>query len=1027
MKNTAITMQIINSKKFNRINIKFSDKPSEEIRNELKNAGWIYSSKNNVWYPVNSTDNNSIEFAKELETKYFSDQRMQEDVIINSNDKKKLLELIENDSDLNEIITKMNDLYGPNKIKAIFESTLKEIEAESENPKNNKITEQSENKQNSISEEEDLPYVTPFEVIERNEMLYAGSDRPSGYTYQIRTDDGLKEEIAPKLRDLKENEHLIIEYRKWENGEENDYDFSAYIMQTNEDGTYSSLEELNTRYNRIRIDHLEESETVNAFKAEIRGFVAGYEEMSQYYERFVKETEGRDKDIQLQRAIALSLDKNVSPLVEVKLNRENWNKLFPTGSVETPVGTVKLGENQFDKLQKSDRNNLLGAMYETLSNPAIVLEKETLDEKSGEFRPVNVYGKSFVHEDTNHKRAVESVIIFKDGENISIGTHNKNIKDFVKQIKTADQIIFADSEISRVASLILQNGGSQVRLHDAIATEPLNSNYSKSKLLSIKDLEFSNADETQQIHAVNEIADDSSSLEKSALNKAADLLKEMNFSSENYKDLLSVINKISEMNGIEKLVSFDKKIGEVHDKIDEKTDKFLDTKAGKITEGIVESAAGLPKGSIDAAHDAYNSIKEVKSELATQIQEKEGESAAENLPQEKTPENTVQAEPFDPKAKIIFGKTVLPAFAVLADGKLRSVENAVVMSFDKNEKSYLIESNGEKITLPKETFDTLLKDKIERERVESSLAEGKTIVFQDESRGVKGTVIPEFAMYTAKGLETFKDFVPTGFNKAENSYTLSNGERKITVTADRFKEITAPERFENKFDEESPAWKKLCESQYNDFFQQRENTAYNFRHNLAVYCRKEANSPCDAMHLAKKIVQLMPKEEQKKTEKLLKKMAHENESPSELIARLYHESIKEMPLNEDYIKTYAPKNLIAKPFYDTVSATGQKVENDPSLIKGSSDRNLKIGDTLKNVDIQTEKLFGSGKDALHFDSLKVVSASKEGNSITLMDSNKSFFKLPRDTVLSYYKEQQMKEMKQEMRHSRSNTMTLGYA
>lgn len=279
MKSTGITMQIINSKKFNRINIKFSDKPSEEIRNELKNAGWIYSSKNNVWYPVNSTDNNSIEFAKELETKYFSDQKMQEDVIINSNDKKELLELIENDSDLNEIITKMNDLYGLDKIKAIFESTLKEIEAESENPKNNKITEQSENKQNSISEEEDLPYVTPFEVIERSEMLYAGSDRPSGYTYQIRTDDGLKEEIAPGLRNLKENEHLFIEYRKWENGEENDYDFSAYIMQKNDDGTYSRPSDLNTKFNQNWIDHLKESEAVNAFKAEVRGFVAGYEEI----------------------------------------------------------------------------------------------------------------------------------------------------------------------------------------------------------------------------------------------------------------------------------------------------------------------------------------------------------------------------------------------------------------------------------------------------------------------------------------------------------------------------------------------------------------------------------------------------------------------------------------------------------------------------------------------------------------------------------------------------------------------------
>lgn len=162
------------------------------------------------------------------------------------------------------------------------------------------------------------------------------------------------------------------------------------------------------------------------------------------------------------------------------------------------AATVKLGENQFEKLSKSDRNNLLGAMYETLSKPSIVLEKETLDEKSGEFRPVHVYGKSFVREDSNHKRAVESVIIFKDGENISIGTHNKHIKDFVKQIKTADQIIFADPEISRVASLVLQNGGSHVRLQDALSNRAINLQYDKNKLLSIKDLQFSNADEMLQ-------------------------------------------------------------------------------------------------------------------------------------------------------------------------------------------------------------------------------------------------------------------------------------------------------------------------------------------------------------------------------------------------------------------------------------------------------------------------------------------------------------------------------------------------
>ena len=293
--------------------------------------------------------------------------------------------------------------------------------------------------------------------------------------------------------------------------------------------------------------------------------------------------------------------------------------------------------------------------------------------------------------------------------------------------------------------------------------------------------------------------------------------------------------------------------------------------------------------------------------------------------------------------------------------------------------------------------------------------------------GIQGTVIPEFAMYTQKGLETFKDCVPVQYNKSENTYTISNEKTSITISAEQFREITSPERFENKFDENTPAWKKLCEQQYKDFFQQRDNTAYNFRHNLSVYCRKEAGSPCDALHLAKEIISRMSAEEQKQTKKLLKSMAHEGESTNELIARVYHEAIKGQPLNEDYIKKYEPNSFIKRPFYDTISENGQKIEDDPTLIRGETDRNLKIGMSIKNVNIETDKLFGKGKDALHFDSLKVISASKETNTITLMDSNKSYFKLPRDTVLAHYKEQQMNEMKIEQRHNRSNSMNISYS
>lgn len=165
-----------------------------------------------------------------------------------------------------------------------------------------------------------------------------------------------------------------------------------------QNGTQEQIAYIRKRRNEKIIDRGIESEQDN--------------NLTSYIERFLKETEGRSDEIQLQKAIELALEKNTVQLTEVELNRENWNRFFPNGSVETPIGTVKLGENQFNKLQKEDRNNLLAAMYETLSNPSIVLEKETLDKNSGNFKPVNVYGKSFIREDSNHKRIVESVVIF---------------------------------------------------------------------------------------------------------------------------------------------------------------------------------------------------------------------------------------------------------------------------------------------------------------------------------------------------------------------------------------------------------------------------------------------------------------------------------------------------------------------------------------------------------------------------------------------------------------------------------------
>ena len=52
----------------------------------------------------------------------------------------------------------------------------------------------------------------------------------------------------------------------------------------------------------------------------------------------------------------------------VEYSRESYNRLFPRGEVETPIGKVKMGEHQFERIGAKDngkRKVLLGAIHQT--------------------------------------------------------------------------------------------------------------------------------------------------------------------------------------------------------------------------------------------------------------------------------------------------------------------------------------------------------------------------------------------------------------------------------------------------------------------------------------------------------------------------------------------------------------------------------------------------------------------------------------------------------------------------------------
>lgn len=665
---------------------------------------------------------------------------------------------------------------------------------------------------------------------------------------------------------------------------------------------------------------------------------------------------------------------------------------------------IKLGDlfdkKNPEKIQPTGLRHLIKHRMEERLNNGLSMEDSQRETAAILFLAVNNIDKAPAVKEPNGKYAV-----YKDGIRTTIGKDKKG-KFVVSGFDYADTKREATDSIGTVIARYGYTPGF-LEIYDQVGAVASELNIHKENSV-VND----KADEKNQ---QNESSFDDAVKER--FESAAQKLSSLDINSENYKEAFELLNRIEKLTGISEP---SEKIDFAENEAKENFQPFPNVKTPEEFERM--------KKEIDNAKivDDEQEIKKAKSVSEEKAESVENSEAEKNL---ETQKEDVSYQDYT-DGKVIYGKTVLPPFASMtSDGHLKTCENFVVKSYDSESGTYLIENENEKLCLPRETFNSLLNPaglNKEQQEEKSFRMEGNGIVFDNPEKGVKGTVIPEFSLMTQNGLQTYKDCVVTKFNESDKTYTLRNGDSIISVTEETFKEISSPERFENKFDENTPAYKKMLKTQYDDFFKERSNTAYNFRHNLSVFCRKEANSPCDALKVAKGIINKMSPAEQDKTKKLLKKIAREGESLNQLIVRTYHEAIKAVPLNEEYIKQYQPENRIARPFYDTLSTDGQKINSDPQLLRTDKDYNLKIGDTLKDIDIKSDKIFGHGKESVHFSELKVISASKEGNTVTLMDKEKSFIEIPRDTVLLAYKEQQLKELKHQQGHSSRNSMEISY-
>lgn len=144
---------------------------------------------------------------------------------------------------------------------------------------------------------------------------------------------------------------------------------------------------------------------------------------------------------EIKNELLNKLYNNSEKMIEVEYNREEYNKLFPRGCIQTPIGEVKLSPHQFERFGDKDngkRKWLLGALYQTLKNPLIVIKD--IDSK-GRFSKLFI--KSL--EDKNSKKRIMiSVVPTIDDIQVVVSSGLRKLKQIEHKIKLASSFYYKE-------------------------------------------------------------------------------------------------------------------------------------------------------------------------------------------------------------------------------------------------------------------------------------------------------------------------------------------------------------------------------------------------------------------------------------------------------------------------------------------------------------------------------------------------------------------------------------------------------
>ena len=134
-------------------------------------------------------------------------------------------------------------------------------------------------------------------------------------------------------------------------------------------------------------------------------------------------------------ALISEMEAKAEAAPELELTPENWVAEFGgEGVVDTPIGKVKMGENQLAKMFLKKRVKEFGMVKPTLTDPDVIIEKSA-PEEGAERDTKYLFVKTFVKPDGSRFVHYESVTVMKDGMEVSISSHEADGKVIKKEMQ----------------------------------------------------------------------------------------------------------------------------------------------------------------------------------------------------------------------------------------------------------------------------------------------------------------------------------------------------------------------------------------------------------------------------------------------------------------------------------------------------------------------------------------------------------------------------------------------------------------